>query len=291
MQQSFSRVQLKRRNEKMLYLGRAQPEWFRRRKFPNILEILMIRTLSLLALTLFASTPLMAQTAEMPAEKPAKKPAAKKPAAAKKTTTVAGIAHVRFLHAAAGAPAVDIYARETEKIKTGLDYKGLTEYTDVKSGKMALKVTAANKMEALVKDAATLTKEKFYTIAICMDKATPMMVLINESSGKDYPDKARVRVVNLVSGSDGVAVTKSSTRAADGSANFLSKPVLFGKSSSKTGKPTTETIQFRDAAGKSLKEMPDMKLDAGERYSAFVIGKAGGTGADAVDVVVKTAAK
>ena len=241
----------------------------------------MLRILSLLALTLVASAPLLAQDADAPAKKPK----------AAKTTTVAGTAHVRFLHAAAGAPDVDIYARETEKIKTGLAYKGLTEYTEVKSGKMKLKVTAANKMEALVNDAATLTKEKWYTIAICMDKATPMMVLVNESSGVEMPDKARVRVVNLVSGSDGVAVTKPSTRAADGSANFISKPVLFGKSSSKTLKPATETIQFRDAAGKMLKEMPDMKLDAAMRYTAFIIGKAGGTGGDAVDVIVKDAAK
>ncbi len=246
----------------------------------------MKHLLSLLALTLFASAPLLAQ----PAEKPAKKPATKKSAAAK-TTTTGGTAHVRFLHAAPGAPAIDIYAREGEKIKTGLAYKGLTEYTDVRSGKMALKVTAANKMEALVNDAATLTKDKWYSIAICMDKATPMMVLVNESSGKDYPDKARVRVVNLVSGSDGLAVTKPSTRGTDGSANFISKPVLFGKTLSKTVKPMTETIQFRDTAGKSLKEMPDMKLDAGERYTAFVVGKAGATGEDAVDVIVKPAAK
>ena len=242
----------------------------------------MIRTLHLLALTLLASAPLLAQ----PADKPAKKTAA-----AKKTVTTGGTAHVRFLHAATGAGAVDIYAREGEKIKTALDYKGMTDYTDVKSGKMALKVTATGKMEALVNDAATLTKDKWYTIAICMDKATPMMMLVNESSGKDYPDKARVRVVNLVSGSEGVAVTKPSTRAADGSANFLSKPVLFGKSASKTLKPMTETVQFRDAAGKMLKEMPDMKMDAGERYSAFVIGKANGTGDAAVDVIVKAAAK
>ena len=244
----------------------------------------MKNLLSLLALTMFVSAPLLAQPAEKPAKKPAK---AKADAAAKKTTTTAGTARVRFLHAAMGAPSVDIYARETEKIKTGLDYKGLTDYTEVKSGKMALKVTASNKMEALVNDAATLTKEKWYTIAICMDKATPMMVLINESSGVEMPEKARVRVVNLVSGSDGIAVTKPSTRTEDGNANFLSKPVLFGKSASKTLAPTTETIRFRDAAGKSLAELLDMKLEAGERYSAFIIGKSDGT----VEVVSKTAAK
>ena len=147
----------------------------------------MKNLLSLLALTMFVSAPLLAQPAEKPAKKPAK---AKADAAAKKTTTTAGTARVRFLHAAMGAPSVDIYARETEKIKTGLDYKGLTDYTEVKSGKMSLKVTASNKMEALVNDAATLTKEKWYTIAICMDKATPMMVLINESSGVEMPEKS-----------------------------------------------------------------------------------------------------
>lgn len=247
----------------------------------------MIKTLPLLALILFASAPLLAQPAT---ETPAKKPAAKKPAAAKKTT-VAGIAHVRFLHAAPGAGAVDIYARGDEKIKTGMTYKELTNYTEVKSGKMPLKITATGKTDALVSGAVTLTKGKWYTVAAYMDGATPAVIGINESSGVDSPDKARVRIVNLVSGSDGVAVTKPSTRAADGTANFLSKPVLLGKSSSKTLKPTTETIQFRDSADKMLKEVPDMKFDAAMRYTAFIVGKAGGTGADAVDVIVKDAAK
>ena len=247
----------------------------------------MKRMLSLLALTLFASAPLLAQTAD----KPAKKPVTKKPVAAKKIVTTGGTAHIRFLHAAPGAPSVDIYARDDEKIKTGLKYKELTSYTEVKSGKMKLKITATTKMEGLIEDSAILTKDKWYTVAACMDKATPMLVLINESSGKDYEDKARVRVVNLVSGSDGVEVTKPSTRTEDGNANFLSKPVLFGKSASKTVKPMTETVRFRDSAGKVLAEMLDMKMDAGERYTAFVIGKAGGTGDDAVEVITKAAAK
>ena len=85
----------------------------------------MFRMFSLLALTLIASAPLLAQTAEKPAKKP-------RAAAAAKTETAGNVAHVRFLHAAPGAPDVDIYAREGEKIKTGLAYKGMTEYTEVK---------------------------------------------------------------------------------------------------------------------------------------------------------------
>ena len=248
----------------------------------------MKRILPLLALTLFAVAPLMAQPAE---KAPAKKAAKPKADTATKTVTTAGTAHLRFLHALPGAPAVDIYARDTEKIKTGLAYKGLTEYTEVKSGKMALKITATGKMEALINDAATLTKDKWYTIAVYGDTATPLMVLVNESTGKEMPDKARMRVVNLVSGMEAIAVTKPSTRGEDGNANFLSKPLVMGKSASKTVNPTTETIQLRDAAGKMLKEMPDVKMEEGLRYTAFAIGKVGATGDTAVDLILKTAAK
>ena len=252
-------------------------------QIPHNSENLMFRTLSLLALTLVASVPLLAQ----PAEKPAKKPTAAK------KTTVAGIAHVRFLHAVPGAGAVDIYARGDEKIKTDLAYKELTNYTEVKSGKMPLKITATGKTDALISGAVTLTKDKWYTVAAYTDGTTPTVIGINESSGVEMPDKARVRVVNLVSGSDGVAVVtpSKSARAKDGMANFIAKPVLFGKSASKTVKPTTQTMQFRDAAGKMLKEVPDVKLDAAMRYTAFIVGKAGATGADAVDVIIKDAAK
>ena len=247
----------------------------------------MKRIFSLLAFTLCASAPLLAQPAlAQPAEKPAKKPAA-----AKKTVTPAGTAHVRFLHALPSIGAVDIYARETEKIKTGLAYKGLTDYTEVKSGKMALKITATGKTDGLLKDAATLTKDKWYTIAVYGDTAAPLLLLVNESTGKEMPDKARVRVVNLVAGAPAVAVTKPSKRAEDGSANFLSKPLDYGKTASKTLAPATQTIQLRDADGKMLKEMLDLKLDAGQRYSAFALGKVGGTGDMAIDVVMKTAAK
>lgn len=254
----------------------------------------MNRTISLLALTLFASAPLMAQTAaEAPVTKPAKEPTTTKPDGAKRKPTIAGIAHVRFLHAAAGAPSVDIYARGDEKIKTGLAFKGLTEYSEVKSGKMTLKLTATGKTDALISGAVTLTKGKYYTVAAYMDGATPAVTGINESSGVEMPDKARVRVVNLVSGSDGVAVVtpSKSAKATNGTANFIAKPVLFGKSSSKTVKPMTQTMIFRDLTGKMLKELPGIKLEASRRYTAFVIGKAGATGADAVDVIVKDAAK
>ncbi len=68
----------------------------------------MNRMLSLLAVTLFVSAPIFAQPAEKPAKKPAK---AKTEGAAKKTTTTGGTAHVRFLHAAMGAPLTSMRAK------------------------------------------------------------------------------------------------------------------------------------------------------------------------------------
>ena len=195
-----------------------------------------MKIIPLLALTLAVSAPLLAQTADKPA---------KKPAAAKKTVAPAGIAHLRILHAVPGAPAVDVYARGDEKIKTDLPYKGLTDYTEVKSGKLPLKVTATGKTDALLQDAVTLTKDKWYTLAVYGDSAKPMVLLVNESTGKDDPTKARARVVHLVVGAGPVAVTKPSTRAADGAANFLSKPLEYGKSASKN--PQTLDRNFATA--------------------------------------------
>lgn len=239
-----------------------------------------MKAFSVLALTLVACAPLLAQ----PVEKPAKKPAAKK------TVTPAGIAHLRILHALPGAGAVDVYARGDEKIKTGLNFKNLTEYTEIKSGKLPLKITASGKTEALLEDSALLTKEKWYTLAIYGD-TKPMLLLINESTGKDDPEKARARVVHLVSGAGAVTVTKPSKRAADGNANFLPKPLEYGESASKTLKPATETLQLRDSAGKILKEVADLKFDAGARYTVFAVGKAGATDDTALDLIVKTAAQ
>lgn len=226
---------------------------------------------------LLLTAPVVAQPAA-PAKKPVKTKAAK-------TTRVAGTAFIRVLHAIPGGPAVDIYSGST-KIASNLSFKSISEYVDVKSGKNAIKITPAGKTEpSIVSEDKSLTKGKYFTLAIT-GKQKAALLFINDSTGKEMTDKARVRVVHIAPGAPDVLVTVPSTRGTKGYTNLVPKPLGYQKSASKTVKPMTATIQIRTQDGKLVKEISDVQLQAGKRYDAFALGEVGSS----FDVLVKPAA-
>lgn len=242
----------------------------------------------LLGLTLSASVPLLAQPAAEQT-KPVKKAAAK-PAAEKKVVRTGGTAFLRVLHAMPGGPSVDVYDGSV-KVASNLGFKNISDYMEVKSGKSNFKVVGAGKTDpAVVTDSMSLVKGKFYTLAIS-GKQAPTLTSINESNGKEMPDKARVRVVHLAPGAPAVLITAPSERAASGYTKFLPKALEYGKSGSKTANPMTTKLQIRTEDGKIVKETDEIKLEAGNRYSAFAVGEVGANGAGAFEVIVKPAAK
>lgn len=246
----------------------------------------MKQILSLLALTLSASAPLLAQ----PANPPAARKTSVKPNAEKKVVRAGATAFLRVLHAIPGGPNVDVYDGSV-KVASNLGFKGISNYMEVKSGKSNFKVVGTGKTEpAIVTDSASLVKGKYYTLAIS-GKQAATLTSINESNGKEMPDKARVRVVHLAPGAPPVLITAPSTRAASGYTKFLAKPLEYGKSGSKTANPMTTKLQVRTEDGKIVKETDEIKLEAGNRYSAFAVGEVGASGAGAFDVIVKPAAK
>jgi len=223
---------------------------------------------------LLCATPVAAQ----PATKPAKTKAAK-------TTRVAGTAYIRVLHAMPGGPSVDVYSGST-KIASNLSFKSLGEYMDVKSGKNTIKITPVGKTEpSIVSEDKSLTKGKFFTLAIT-GKQKAALLFVNDSTGKEMTDKARIRVVHLAPGAPDVLVTVPSTRGDKGYANLIAKPLEYQKSASKTVKPMSATIQIRTQDGKLVKEVSDVQLQAGKRYDAFAVGEVGSS----FDVLVKPAA-
>ncbi len=235
-----------------------------------------MKSLSLSLTLLLCVAPVLAQP-NAPA-KPAKPKATK-------TTRVAGTAFIRVLHAIPGGPSVDVYSGST-KIASNLSFKSLSEYVDVKSGKNAIKVVPTGKTEpVIVSEAKSLTKSKFWTLAITGKQAASLL-FINDSIGKDMPDKARVRVVHLAPGAPTVLVTVPSKRGAKGYANFVAKPLSYLDSAMKTAKPMTTTIQIRTEDGKVVKEVADVTLVAGKRYDAFAVGEVGSS----FDVLIKPAA-
>lgn len=206
-------------------------------------------------------------------------------AKAAKTTRVAGTAFIRVLHAMPGGPSVDIYSGST-KIASNLSFKSISDYVSVKSGKNAIKITPAGKTEpSIVSEDKSLTKDKFFTLAIT-GKQKAALLFVNDSTGKEMTDKARVRVVHLSPGAPDVLITVPSTRGTKGYTNLVAKPLAYQKSASKTVKPMTTTIQIRTQDGKLVKEIGDVQLQAGKRYDAFALGEIGSS----FDVLVKPAA-
>lgn len=242
--------------------------------------------LPLVVLTLSATAPLLAQ----PANQPTAKKSAAKPKAEKTVVRAAGTAFLRVLHAMPGGPSVDVY-NGAVKVASNLSFKSISDYIEVKSGKNAFKVVGSGKTDpSVVEDSATLTKGKYYTLAIS-GKQAASLVTINESSGTEMADKARIRVVHLAPGAPAVLITAPSERAKSGYSKFIVKPLEFSKSASKTAKPMTTKLQIRTEDGNIIKETAELTLEAGKRYSAFAVGEVGATGANALDILIKPAAE
>jgi len=225
--------------------------------------------------SLLCGVPLTAKTLEVPAS----------PKATKRVVRVSGTAFLRVLHAIPNGPSVDVYA-DAAKVASNVRFKTLGDYVSIPSGKNTLKVMVTGETEAvLISEEKSLTKGKYFTLVIT-GKQAPSLLLVNDSAGKEMPDKARIRVIHAAPGLSDVLVTVPSTRTATGYANLLANPLGYGTTASKSVKPTTTSIQIRSLNGHLIKEVSGVQLQAGHRYDAFALGEVGST----FDVLVKPAA-
>lgn len=95
--------------------------------------------------------------------------------------------HVRFIHAAAGVPDVDIYG-DNNKVFSNVKYgnTGSPVYLPVNNGKINLSVTPANKNAAVLGPLAlNLENRGIYTIiasGLLGDNTSPLTALVSEDS-------------------------------------------------------------------------------------------------------------
>ena len=109
------------------------------------------------------------------------------------------IAHVRILHAIAGAPAADFYF-DDKKVAEKVAFKMLGNYMEIESGKTVIKMTAAGNDATILEGTITFTRDGYYTIAPfgTMDKAK--LTVQNDNTGKSDEKQARIRVFHLAPG-------------------------------------------------------------------------------------------
>lgn len=227
--------------------------------------------------------------AATPAAAPAK--SAAKPAKARKPR-VTGTSHLRVLHAIPGGPSVDVYL-DGKKTLEGVTFKTLSAYMDVPSGSHTLALRPAGSA-ATVAPLATLRRsvapDAYFVAAAASVAGKPTILVQNETSGKLNPKKASVRFYHLSPDAPAVSITAPSTskRAANGTRNVV-KLLPPGKNRAATLNGGSVTLSIR-AEDKVVKEVP-VSVEAGNRYAAFAVGRAAGTGEEALEVILKPAGK
>ena len=217
---------------------------------------------------------------------------AAKPAPKPRKARVAGTAHLRVLHAIPGGPSVDVYL-DGKKTLEGIGYKTLSNYMAVPSGSHTLALRAAGSA-ATVAPLATLRRtvaaDAYFVAAAASVAGKPTILVQNETTGKLNPKKASVRFYHLSPDAPAVSITAPSTSkmAANGTRNVV-KLLPPGKSRTASLNGGAVTLSIR-AEDKVVKEVP-VSVEAGNRYAAFAVGRAAGTGDEALEVILKPAGK
>ena len=198
----------------------------------------------------------------------------------KTTTRVKGTSYARVLHGIQNGPNVDVYV-DGKKVLSNAAYKSLSDYVALPTGKHVFKITKVGQSDALVSADLPHAKDKFYTVAAYGTPEKPLLLRVNEATGKLVEGKARVYVVHLAQAPVVDVTTPSERNKKTGYANFL-KAIPSGAARAKTVSPGDVKLQVR-ADGKVIKEV-DAKIEANHRYSVFAVGNA-----NSLDLIVKQA--
>ncbi len=195
------------------------------------------------------------------------------------------VAHVRILHAIAGAPAADFYF-DDKKVAEKITFKTLGDYREIESGKTVIKMTAAGSTATILDGTTTFSRDGYYTIAPfgTMDKAK--LTVQNDNTGKSDDKKPRVRVFHLAPGAPELSFAFVSPLTADKKADVI-KNLEYGADTTKLIEPGALIVQV-GIAEKVVYEVPNVILEAGKRYAIFAVGKPNLPGPQAFELLIQT---
>ena len=208
-----------------------------------------------------------------------------KSAEAPKEAKPKSIAHVRILHAIAGAPAADFYF-DDKKVAEKITFKTLGDYQEIESGKTIIKMTASENSALILDDTTTFTRDGYYTIAPfgTMDKAK--LTVQNDNTGKSDENKARIRVFHLAPSAPRLSFAFVSPTVSPNTKPAIIKDLPYGEDTTKLIEPGTQILQA-GIGEKMVYEMPNVTLEAGKRYAIFAVGKPNVSGAQAFELLIQ----
>jgi len=182
-----------------------------------------------------------------------------------------GTAHIRVLQTMPTGPSINVELNE-KSVAPELAVNSLSAYFDVPAGKCHFVFTGSKDQEKLWNSHRTVDPGVYYTAVLYTDEGKPALKLSDESSREITEGKARVYFYNYSADAGDLRITVASKRAKAGYTQWL-KRVRQGGVSSKSAPTGSFTLQLRRGEN-VVKEIPDFTVEAGQRLTVFILGKA-----------------
>lgn len=180
---------------------------------------------------------------------------------------------VRVVAVIPGASRLDLFL-EGQKIASGVEYKTITPYVEVASGRGALRLRPAgmDTAEPLAEDTQQLRAGRHYTVVIMPgDESGPAAAVRVFEDPMDTPDENRAKL-RLVHASADAGQTDVYMR---GRGDALVSALEFQHASDFVELPLSPAaIELRPAQrSETMLRLPDLPLSSGGMYTVVVIGR------------------
>lgn len=183
---------------------------------------------------------------------------------------------VRLVNAIPGKAGIDI-SSEDRTVFTGIDYKGVTSYAEIRDNAVTFRLRATGHDSSLADNKEMMTDGYRYTIvALPGEKGEPRMRILRDEVVPDS-GKARIRVINAAPDIGNVDV------AMQGQKDALFHNVHYGTEAGFTDiAPTSATLEVRsDLKTRKPLLLKNMHFVAGKAYTIVLSGWGTG-GIDAI---------
>jgi hypothetical protein len=179
---------------------------------------------------------------------------------------------VRAVSAIPGGARLDLFA-ENQKLADGLEYKTITPYVEVASGRHPLRLRPAgmDTAEPLAQQTEHLRSGRYYTAVIMPgEEGGPAAAIrVFDDSMDASENRAKLRVVHAAADAGRIDVH------VQGRGDTLASALEFQRASDFTElDPSPASIALRPAQRtETMLRLPDLRLSAGVMYTIVVVGR------------------
>lgn len=201
---------------------------------------------------------------------------------------------VKFLHTAADAPAIDIYANDAKingavptaaNLPVAVSYLGLfpsVDYAVIPAGSPTFKVIDPATTTTVLTGALPIEDGKYYSVFAIGTAPTYSVLALNDNLDVADPTKTYIRFINLISNTPTAGMEVGITQIGSGDAIYTGvgykggKPEFLGITPVASG-GTAYTFELRNSGSKTVIKTLSLSPAAGRIYTIYAMGIVGNT--------------